>query len=68
MVFHIAANRFLRGMVRLTVGMCLNVATGKLKIEEVQKAMENQSRLPTSLSVPPQGLFLVDIRYPYAVE
>ncbi len=65
MVFHIAANRFLRGMVRLIVGMCMNVASGKIELNEVKKALDEQSRLPRALSVPPQGLFLVDIRYPY---
>jgi len=65
LVFHIAANRFLRGMVRLIVGMCLNVGSGKLRLEQVQIAMEKQERLPKSLSVPPQGLFLTDIRYPF---
>ncbi len=68
LVFHIAANRFLRGMVRLIVGMSLNVATGKLSLQEVKKAMDEQERLPMSLSVPPQGLYLVDIRYPYLIE
>ncbi|MFT5165607.1 MAG: tRNA pseudouridine38-40 synthase [Saprospiraceae bacterium] len=66
MIFHIAANRFLRGMVRLIVGMCLNVATGKITLASVKNAMETQTRLPKSLSVPPHGLYLVDIRYPYA--
>lgn len=65
MVFHIAANRFLRGMVRLIVGMCLNVATGKIDLEQVKKTMDEQTRLSKSLSVPPNGLYLVDIRYPY---
>lgn len=64
MVFEIAANRFLRGMVRLIVGMCLNVGLGKLKIETVREAMENQTLLTKSLSAPPHGLFLTDIRYP----
>lgn len=66
MVFHIAANRFLRGMVRLIVGMCLNVAIGKVSLEEVKQAMEDKVRLSKSLSVPPDGLYLVDIRYAYA--
>jgi tRNA pseudouridine38-40 synthase len=64
MVFHIAANRFLRGMVRLIVGMCLNVGLGKVRIETVREAMENQRLLEKSLSAPPHGLFLMDIRYP----
>lgn len=65
LVFHIAANRFLRGMVRLIVGMCLNVGIGKLSINTVKQAMEQQTRIDKSYSVPPQGLFLKDIRYDY---
>ncbi|MEM1327950.1 MAG: tRNA pseudouridine(38-40) synthase TruA [Bacteroidota bacterium] len=60
---HIAANRFLRGMVRLVVGMCLNVGLGKVSLQEVQQALKEQSRLDMSWSVPPQGLFLEEIRY-----
>jgi len=65
MVYHISADRFLRGMIRLIVGMCLNVGQGKLKLKEVEEALQKQERLRKSLSVPPQGLFLEDIRYPY---
>lgn len=66
MVLHIAANRFLRGMVRLTVGMCLNVAMGRLSLEQVQQAMEKQERLPLDLSVAADGLFLSQIHYEMA--
>jgi tRNA pseudouridine38-40 synthase len=65
MVFHIASDRFLRGMVRLIVGMCLNVGTGKVMLEEVRHAMEQQQWLKKSWSVPPEGLYLTDIRYPF---
>lgn len=64
MIFHITSNRFLRGMVRLIVGMCINVGLGKVTIEELNDAMEQQTRLPQSLSVPPQGLYLTAIKYP----
>lgn len=67
-IFHIAANRFLRGMVRLIVGMCLNVASGRISLDAVKKSMDKQNRLPRPLSVPPQGLFLTDIRYPYELK
>jgi len=63
--FHISANRFLRGMVRLIVGMSLNVASGKLSLNEVREAMEKQERLKHAWSVPAEGLFLTDIKYPY---
>ncbi len=65
LVFHIAANRFLRGMVRLIVGMCLNVGLKKTTPDEVKIAMDQQTRLKRSLSVPPQGLYLKDIRYEF---
>ena len=65
MTYHIAANRFLRGMVRLIVGMCLNVGLGKLKVEAVREALVQQCLLKKSYSAPPHGLCLTDIRYPY---
>ena len=65
LVFHISANRFLRGMVRLVVGMCLNVGMGKVSLEEVKEALDQQKRLNQSYSVPPNGLFLTQIKYPF---
>ena len=64
-IFRIAANRFLRGMVRLIVGMCLEVGTGKLTLDTVRQAMDRQERLKKSISAPPNGLFLSEIRYPF---
>ncbi len=66
-VFHISANRFLRGMVRLIVGACVNVGSGKLNLEAVQHALETQTALKKNLSVPPQGLFLTEVKYPEKV-
>ncbi len=65
LVYHIAADRFLRGMVRLIVGMCLHVGSGKTRLEEVRWAMDHQERLPQAQSAPPQGLFLTEVKYPY---
>jgi tRNA pseudouridine38-40 synthase len=64
-VFHISANRFLRGMVRLIVGMCINVGLGQLRLEDVIEALDKQAPLKKSYSVPPTGLFLADIKYPF---
>ena len=66
--YTITANRFLRGMVRLVVGMCLNVASKKMTLEEVKHALENKIQLTKPWSVPPCGLFLSDIKYPYQVD
>ena len=63
----LSANRFLRGMVRLIVGMCLNVGQGKMSLEDVKMSLDRQERLPMPYSAPAEGLFLADIRYPYDV-
>ena len=62
-VYHISSNRFLRGMVRLVVGMCLNVGLGKISLQAVRQAMEQQTPLEKSWSVPPQGLFLTEVKF-----
>jgi tRNA pseudouridine38-40 synthase len=67
LLFHITANRFLRGMVRLIVGACIQTGIGQITLEEVQAALNEQKTLKKSLSVPPQGLFLTDVKYPYEV-
>lgn len=61
--FDITANRFLRGMIRLIVGACMNVALGKLTLKDIKTALDNQTPLPKSWSVPPQGLYLCRILY-----
>jgi len=63
--YHIESDRFLRGMIRLIVGMCLSVGRGKMTINEVRTAMDQQERLAMAHSVPACGLFLKDIHYPY---
>ncbi|WP_020567797.1 tRNA pseudouridine(38-40) synthase TruA [Neolewinella persica] len=62
--FHISANRFLRGMVRLIVGMCLRVGEGKLSLTDLRQAMDNQTRLPKPWSAPASGLYLSKVEYP----
>ena len=63
MIFHISADRFLRGMVRLIVGMCLNVGLGKVTLEEVKYALDTKTRLNMSLSAPANGLALSGVEY-----
>lgn len=63
--FHITSDRFLRGMIRLIVGMTLHVHKGKIDFQEVIAAMESQSRMTRDYSVPACGLCLNNIAYPY---
>ncbi|MEP6646453.1 MAG: tRNA pseudouridine(38-40) synthase TruA [Saprospiraceae bacterium] len=62
--FSIKANRFLRGMVRLIVGTCLNAGLGKLNGKTIQECLDLQVPLPVQWSVPPEGLFLEGVVYP----
>ena len=63
MKFTIKANRFLRGMVRLITGMCVNVALDQLTLDQVKSSLDQQIILPKSLSLPPHGLYLVQVEY-----
>jgi tRNA pseudouridine38-40 synthase len=64
LVFTIAANRFLRNMVRAIVGTLLNVGKGKISIAEVQAILDSKNRSEAGESVAAHGLFLTQITYP----
>ncbi len=61
--FEITADRFLRNMVRATVGTLIDVGLGKLQPEDVLDILNKKDRGEASTSVPPQGLFLWKISY-----
>jgi tRNA pseudouridine38-40 synthase len=63
LVYRVSANRFVRGMVRLIVGCCIDVGLGRLSLDDVAKAFAQQSRLSRSLSVPAHGLTLCEVEY-----
>lgn len=61
--FTIAANRFLRNMVRAIVGTLVEVGEGKLSLEDFRRVIEAKDRGRAGKSVPAQGLFLAAISY-----
>lgn len=63
--YRISANRFLRGMVRLIVGAQIQVAIQKMSLNELEEAMQNQSAIKQSFSVPAEGLTLTEVKYPW---
>lgn len=63
MYFEISADRFLRNMVRATVGTLLEVGMGKLSPEDVTSILAAKDRGAAKVSVPACGLFLWDVRY-----
>ena len=63
MKIHIAANRFLRGMVRRIVGALIMVGKDKITLEEFKTVMDHQGTFSINISAPAQGLFLSEVRY-----
>ena len=66
-IFTIEADRFLRNMVRAIVGTLFEVGRGKMTIDGFRKVIEARDRCIAGVSVPAQGLYLVDIKYPESV-
>ncbi len=67
LVFTITANRFLRGMVRAIVGSLVDVGTGKTSLKAFQKIVSSKDRKQAGMNVPPEGLFLMNVKYPKSI-
>ncbi|MDE5945249.1 MAG: tRNA pseudouridine(38-40) synthase TruA [Rikenella sp.] len=63
LIFTIAADRFLRGMVRAIVGTLVDVGRGKLSPAQFCAIIERQERAEASAQAPAHGLFLTDVQY-----
>ena len=63
LIFHITANRFLRGMVRAIVGTLLETGLGRISIVDFEKIILARDRKAAKHAVPPEGLFLTKILY-----
>ncbi|WKS95728.1 tRNA pseudouridine(38-40) synthase TruA [Riemerella columbina] len=65
LVFTISANRFLRNMVRAIVGTMVDIGSGKIAPEDLHGIIQAKYRNSAGVSAPAQGLFLVDVGYPW---
>lgn len=63
LVIRITGNGFLYNMVRIIVGTLLRVGRGFYTPEQVKEILETKNRKAAGVTVPPQGLKLVEIRY-----
>lgn len=63
-VFEITADRFLYGMVRLLVGLHVDVERGRRSLDEAAGILAARDRNLQSASAPAAGLSLVDVLYP----
>ena len=68
LTFHITADRFLRNMVRAIVGTLLDIGLEKKTKKDFVDIIKSKDRSKAGLSVPPQGLFLSEIKYPGTIK
>ena len=65
LVYKIKANRFLRGMVKGLVGTMLLMGKKKINLDEFRAIIEANDCTKADFSVPPDGLFLIKLTFPY---
>lgn len=64
-VFTITADRFLRNMVRAVVGTLVDVGRGKITPLQFEEIIKIKDRCSAGTSMPPQALYLWDVKYPF---
>lgn len=68
LIFTIAADRFLRNMVRAIVGTLLDVGFGKTSLTEFQNILNSKSREEAGASAAAHGLYLTKVVYPNNIK
>ncbi len=64
MVYEVTGKSFLRYMVRKIVGTLLEVGRGKLRAQDIAGIFESRDRSKSGPTAPPEGLYLVALKYP----
>jgi len=64
LVYVITGKSFLRYMVRKIVGTLLDVGREKFKPEDIPRLFEMRDRSASGPTAPPEGLYLVALKYP----
>lgn len=64
LIFHITANRFLRGMVRTIVGTLIEIGFGLRPTDDMHRIIASKDRNQAGKAAPAKGLFLSQIEYP----
>lgn len=57
------ADGFLKQMARNIIGTLIYVGNGKFKPQAMKKILENRNRTSAGPTAPPQGLFLIEVKY-----
>lgn len=59
----LSGDGFLYNMVRIIVGTIVDVGLGKIKVEDIPEIIESKDRTKAGKTLPPHGLYLVQVRY-----
>ena len=62
-MFTIAADGFLRYMVRNITGLLVEIGTGRRDVHDVRAILEARDRAEAAITAPPQGLYLMRVEY-----
>ena len=62
-IIELTGNGFLYNMVRIISGTLLDVGLGKIKPEEISEIIESKNRQRAGKTLPPYGLYLVEVNY-----
>lgn len=65
LTFKIAADRFLRNMVRAIVGTLIEIGKEKMPANAIHHILASKNRSMAGTSVPACGLYLTKVEYPY---
>lgn len=63
--FTMTANRFLRGMMRITVAYLVEIGLQRITLEEFENKLNCTAQESEIIPAPPNGLFLSKVNYPY---
>ena len=59
----LTGNGFLYNMVRIIAGTLVDVGLGKIEPEDIKEIIKSQKRENAGKTLPPQGLYLVEVEY-----
>lgn len=62
-IISLTGSGFLYNMVRIISGTLVEVGLGKIKPEEIKQIIEGKDRTKAGKTLPPQGLYLVNVGY-----
>jgi len=62
-IIELTGNGFLYNMVRIISGTLVDVGLGKINAEDIPEIIESKDRQRAGKTLPPHGLYLVEVKY-----